>query len=144
MGFKYNPLILMGFDMAAGGNQLYALTGMVAPNLAPGVPAVDGTLYTNQADDSIWVEHGALNTDWILESTPGSDVVSINGLTAPNQTFSLTATGTDISISSAGSVHTFDIPTASALNTGKLSSADWAVFMAKLDSNSTIDGGTWV
>lgn len=144
MGIKYNPLLFMGFDYAAGDNQLYALTGFIAPNIAPGVPAVDGQLYTNQADDSIWIKHGPLHTDWILESTPGSDVVSINGLTAPNQTFNLTATGTDISITSTGSVHTFDIPTASAVNTGKLSATDWAIFMAKLDSNSTIDGGTWI
>lgn len=145
MGFKFNPLIMSGFDMTGpSGNQLYALSGLVAPNIAPGVPAVDGTLYTNQADDSIWIKHGVLDTDWILESTPGSDLVSLNGLTVPNQTFAVTATGTDITITSAGTVHTFDIPVSSAVNTGKLSAADWAVFMAKLDSNSTLEGGTWV
>jgi hypothetical protein len=40
MGFKFNPLIMSGFDMTGpSGNQLYALSGLVAPNITPGVPA---------------------------------------------------------------------------------------------------------
>jgi hypothetical protein len=146
MPLEYNPLSLLGFDLTGSptGNQLYALSGTVAPNIGLGVPAIDGQLYTNQTDDSLWIKHGPLNTDWVLESTAGSDLVSLNGLTTPNQTFNLTSTGTDITITSLGTVHTFDIPTASVTNTGKLSSTDWATFNAKLDANSTIDGGAWI
>jgi hypothetical protein len=143
MGFKYNPLINLGLDLTSIAG-LTVFTGNVAPNVGLGVAGSDGQLYTNQSDDSVWIKHGVLDTDWVLESTPGSDVVSINGLTVPNQTFDLTATGTDVSISSLGTVHTFDIPVSSVTNTGKLTSTDWAIFMAKLDSNSTLDGGTWI
>ncbi|MBK9321535.1 MAG: hypothetical protein IPM97_01015 [Bdellovibrionaceae bacterium] len=51
--------------------------------------------------------------------------------------------GTDIGISSAGSAHTFDIPTASATKRGALSSADWSTFNSKM-SNSLTSANIWV
>jgi hypothetical protein len=61
----------------------------------------------------------------------GGGITSLNALTAAVQTFATGATGTDFGISSAGSVHTFNLPVASALNTGKLSSTDWSTFNSK-------------
>ncbi|MBK9321958.1 MAG: hypothetical protein IPM97_03190 [Bdellovibrionaceae bacterium] len=43
----------------------------------------------------------------------GAGITSLNGLSA-EQSFYFGTAGTDIGISSAGSAHTFDIPTASA------------------------------
>ena len=61
----------------------------------------------------------------------GSGIVSLNGLIAASQTFATGTSGTDFAISSVGSVHTFNLPIASAVNTGKLSSTDWSTFNAK-------------
>jgi hypothetical protein len=58
----------------------------------------------------------------------GIGIKSLNGLTAKSQTFATGTTGTDFNISSSGTVHTFNIPTASATNRGLLSTADWTTF----------------
>ncbi len=67
-----------------------------------------------------------------------SAVTSINSLSGSSQTLATGTSGTDFAISSSGSTHTFNLPTASASNTGKLSSTDWTTFNNKLSSNQTI------
>jgi hypothetical protein len=66
----------------------------------------------------------------------------LNGLTDNTQTFATGTAGTDFAINSAGSVHTFDLPTASAANRGALSSADWSTFNGKQDSIGLTTVGT--
>jgi hypothetical protein len=75
---------------------------------------------------------GMSMTGNVLNSSGGGGgITSLNALTAAVQTFATGVTGTDFGISSAGSVHTFNLPVASALNTGKLSSTDWSTFNGK-------------
>ena len=64
---------------------------------------------------------------------PSSDVgiTSLNSLNATSQSFAVGTSGTDFAISSATSTHTFNLPTASAINRGALSSSDWSTFNAK-------------
>jgi len=61
----------------------------------------------------------------------GGGITSLNGLSVAVQTFATGTVGTDFGIVSSGSVHTFNLPTASASNRGLLSSADWSTFNGK-------------
>ena len=56
---------------------------------------------------------------------------ALNGLTDQVQNFAVGTSGTDFAISSISPTHTFNLPIASASNTGKLSSADWSTFDGK-------------
>lgn len=61
----------------------------------------------------------------------GTGITAINSLTGAVQTMTSGTTGTDFGISSSGTTHVFNLPVASATNTGKLSSTDWSTFNAK-------------
>jgi len=58
-------------------------------------------------------------------------ITSLNGLTANSQTLVVGSAGTNFTIVSSGSVHTFNLPTASGTNRGLLSTTDWTSFNAK-------------
>jgi hypothetical protein len=64
-------------------------------------------------------------------TTLSTGINALNGLTDQVQNLAVGTAGTDFGISSAGSTHTFNLPTASASNRGALSSADWSTFNAK-------------
>ena len=65
---------------------------------------------------------------WI---TPPTGISSLNALIASTQVFSSGTLGTDFNIVSSLATHTFNLPVASATNTGKLSSTDWSTFNGK-------------
>ena len=65
-------------------------------------------------------------------SAAAAGITSLNGLTAGTQTFATGSAGTDWGISSSGTAHTFNLPTASATNRGALSTTDWNIFNGKL------------
>ena len=58
-------------------------------------------------------------------------LTALNGLTDQVQNFATGTSGTDFAINSAGSTHTFNLPTASATNRGALSTTDWSAFNGK-------------
>jgi hypothetical protein len=61
----------------------------------------------------------------------GSGLTSLNTLTASTQTFATSSTGTDFTITSSTSTHTFNLPSASATNRGLLTAANWTTFNSK-------------
>lgn len=61
----------------------------------------------------------------------GTGITAINSLTGSAQTLTTGTSGTDFAISSSGTTHTFNLPTASASNRGALSSTDYSFFFNK-------------
>jgi hypothetical protein len=94
---------------------------------------------TNGKTVTLYTEDGRIGE---VHSTYAIGLSSLNGLTANTQTFATGTTGTDFAINSAGSVHTFNLPTASAANRGALSSADWSTFNSKQNSIGLTTVGT--
>ena len=77
-------------------------------------------------------------------TTFSTGITALNGLTAQVQYFATGTSGTDFNISSATATHTFNLPVASATNTGKLSSTDWSTFNGKVPytgANADVDLG---
>jgi hypothetical protein len=64
-------------------------------------------------------------------TTFSKGLISLNNLTRQNQFFGTGTSGTDFGIVSSVATHTFNLPIASATNTGKLSSTDWSTFNNK-------------
>ena len=112
--------------------------------------ALDGTVigaqkiinFINGSNVTITVTDDPSNqkVDVEIDSTGGGGgggITSLNLLTDASQTFAVGTDGTDFGISSSLGVHTFNLPIASATNTGKLSSTDWAMFDSKQDAITT-------
>jgi hypothetical protein len=65
-------------------------------------------------------------------TTFSKGLTSLNNLTRQVQFLATGTSGTDFNISSSTATHTFNLPVASATNTGKLSSTDWSTFNNKV------------
>ena len=72
----------------------------------------------------------------------GTGITAINSLTGAAQSLVVGTGGTDFAVSSLGTTHTFNLPTASAANRGALSSADWSTFNGKQNSIGLTTVGT--
>jgi hypothetical protein len=94
---------------------------------------------TNGKTVTLYTEDGKIGE---VHTTYAIGLSSLNGLTESTQNFAVGTSGTDFAISSAGSTHTFNLPTASAANRGALSSADWSTFNGKQDNIGLTTVGT--
>jgi trimeric autotransporter adhesin len=78
-------------------------------------------------------------------TTLSKGMVSLNNLTDQSQYLATGTSGTNFAIVSSGDTHTFNLPVASATNTGKLSSTDWSTFNGKVPytgATTNVDLGT--
>lgn len=105
-------------------------------------------VYVNNSGRTITLHTEDNNLCQVI-TTFTTGLTALNGLTEQVQTFATGTTGTDFGISSSVSTHTFNLPTASALNRGALSAADWTTFNNKGNGTVTsiataglISGGT--
>lgn len=87
---------------------------------------------------------GGIPTPYTIGDISLSGLLTLNGLTADTQTFATGSAGTDFGISSAGSVHTFNIPSASAANRGLVTTGAQTFAGAKTFSTpiGVVSGGT--
>lgn len=136
---------------AVDGSQLLSLnasnliTGIVSSALLADSGVTAGT-YTKVTVDTKGrvTSAGSLASSDVTSAlgyTPANSTVvlsSLNGSTNSSQTFSTGAAGTSFNISTAGGVHTFNIPSAATSSTtaGLLSNADYTVFTNKITSSS--------
>jgi flagellar basal body rod protein FlgG len=79
---------------------------------------------------------------WETVATLSSTITSLNGLTSPTQTFAFGTFGSTFGVSSTGTVHTFNLPLASAPGVigGVISNGDYTTFHDKLTSITTTAG----
>jgi hypothetical protein len=104
-------------------------------------------IYVN-VDTRVVTLHTENNHLCQVVTTFSKGLTSLNNLTRQVQFLATGTSGTDFNISSSTATHTFNLPVASATNTGKLSSTDWSTFNAKqpagnyvtLDTTQTITG----
>jgi hypothetical protein len=77
-----------------------------------------------------------------IVTTFSKGMTSLNNLTDQSQYLTTGTSGTDFNIASSGDTHTFNLPIASASNTGKLSSTDWSTFNNKQNALTNPITGT--
>lgn len=90
-------------------------------------------IFVNNSGRTITL-HTENNSLCQIITTFTTGLTALNGLTEQVQNFATGTSGTDFNINSATATHTFNLPTASALNRGALSAADWSTFNAKQDA----------
>lgn len=91
-------------------------------------PRADGTLYLWPCTNCAGTGSGGTT---FVTSVTVLGLTNLNSLTNGQQTFATGLGGSDFAISSSGSAHTWNLPTASPAARGALSSSDWATFNAK-------------
>jgi hypothetical protein len=73
-----------------------------------------------------------------VQTTFTTGIAALDGLTASAQYLQVGTTGTDFTITTSGTdIHLFNLPTASSVNTGKLSNSDWTTFNNKIGGSGT-------
>ena len=105
---------------ATGLIYFYAADGLYDVVYTGGTPAVSYTIAAVLLDDTLSLTAGS------------TGITNLNGLVVTAQGLSVGLSGSDFNIASYGSGHTFNLPVASNVKSGKLSTTDWTTFNAKI------------
>jgi hypothetical protein len=103
----------------------------VSVGQAPPASPQQGDLWWNTLDANLFIYYvDGSSAQWVEATTganggnyggSGSGITLLNGISFPDQTFEVGSSGSDFTISSAGSSHTFNLPTADASKRGLVS-----------------------
>ena len=103
----------------------------VSVGQAPPASPQQGDLWWNTLDANLFIYYvDGSSAQWVEATTganggnyggSGSGITLLNGISFPDQTFEVGLSGSDFAISSAGSSHTFNLPTADASKRGLVS-----------------------
>jgi hypothetical protein len=123
-GVNGHVLSAWNYLLDAAGRDYYELVWSVS-NTAVTMPYYAGALPPPSAASAIFT---VTQQAGIMA---GTGMTALNTLTDAVQTISTGTTGSDFNVASSGTIHTFNIPTASATKRGALSTTDWSTFNGK-------------
>lgn len=106
----------------------------------PLVGNTDGDVRVAIDTHTIYVWNEGITT-WVT-TTGGAGLTNLNGQTGNSQTFAVGTAGTNFAVSSAGDIHTFDLPDASGTARGVITTGTQTVAGFKTFSNNVTISGT--
>ncbi len=112
--------------------------GTLQATSSSGLVTQKGRMYFNTNDNQLYVYDG---TSWNAVGISGAGVTSLNGLTGSSQSFTVATSGSDVTVTSTGTVHTLAIPDAGLSSRGVVSTSAQTFTGNKTFTGTTTSNG---